>query len=51
MQLLLALYFFLAGIAVTMRQQLVVMPLASGVFALVLWGAGPVASRLIPGYR
>ena len=51
MQALLGLYFFFFGWAVGQRQGLLVMPVATAVCSLVLWGAAAASARFLPRYR
>lgn len=50
-QALLGLYFFFFGWAVGQRQGLLVMPVATAVCSLVLWGAAAASARFLPRYR
>ena len=51
MQALLAIYFFLAGMAVSQRGLLLLTPAATAVFRGLLWLAAFLSDNLLPAYR
>ena len=51
LQMLLALYFFLAGIAVSQRQLLLLTPAATALFAGLMWLATLLSHCLLPMHQ
>ena len=49
--MLLALYFFLAGMAVSQQRLLLLTPAASAVFRSLLWLATMLSHWFVPAYR